>query len=124
MNQDLEKVRDVTSLRGRKFVFEDRVQAGILLAQQLQRYVKPFLILAIPSGGIPIAVATSAELEIPFDLVISRKIPLPHTLEAGYGAVTWNDIVVINTELTVQLQLTEKEIQKGILYAKQQVKEQ
>lgn len=124
MNQDLEKVRDLPSLRERKFVFKDRLQAGILLAQQLQRHLKPFLILAIPRGGIPIAVAMSAELKIPFDLVISRKIPLPYTLEAGYGAVTWNDIVVINTELTIQLQLTKEEIQKGILIAKQQVEDQ
>jgi putative phosphoribosyl transferase len=124
MNQDLEKVRDAPSLRGHKFVFKDRLQAGVLLAQQLQRHVKPFIILAIPRGGIPIAVALSAELAIPFDLVISRKIPLPYTIEAGYGAVTWNDIVVINTELTIQLQLTEEEIQEGILYAKQQVKDQ
>ena len=124
MNQDFTKVRDTPLLRGRKFVFKDRLQAGVLLAQKLQRHVKPFLILAIPRGGIPIAVAISAELAIPFDLVISRKIPLPYTLEAGYGAVTWNDIVVINTELTIQLQLTEEEIQKGILYAKQQVKDQ
>lgn len=124
MSQGLEKVRDVPSLRGRKFVFKDRLQAGVLLAQQLQRHVKPLIILAIPRGGIPIAVALSTELAIPFDLVISRKIPLPYTIEAGYGAVTWNDVVVINTELTIQLQLTKEEIQEGILYAKQQVKDQ
>jgi predicted phosphoribosyltransferase len=124
MNQDVEKVTDAPSLRGRKFVFKDRLQAGVLLAQQLQKHVKPCLILAIPRGGIPIAVAMSVELAIPFDLVISRKIPLPYTLEAGYGATTWNDVVVINTDLTIQLQLTEEEIQKGILYAKQQVKDQ
>ena len=124
MKQNVEKVRDAPPFRGRKFVFKDRLQAGVLLSQQLQRHVKPFLILAIPRGGIPIAVAMSSELAIPFDLVISRKIPLPYTLEAGYGAVTWNDIVVINTDLTVQLQLSDEEIQKGIGYAKQQVKDQ
>ena len=124
MNRDIEKNRDISSLRGRKFVFKDRLQAGILLAQQLQSYMKPLLILAIPRGGIPIAFAMSTELSIPFDLIISRKIPLPYTLEAGYGAVTWNDIVVLNTELTAQFHLTEKEIQEGILHAKRQVEEQ
>jgi putative phosphoribosyl transferase len=122
MKQSLEKVRDDPLLRGRTFVFKDRVQAGTLLAKQLKQYlVQPALILAIPRGGIPVAFAISEEMSAPFDLIISRKIPLPYTLEAGYGAVTWNDIVILNTELTTQLQLTEKEIQEGILSAKQQV---
>jgi predicted phosphoribosyltransferase len=125
MKQGLEKVRDNPSLRGRTFVFKDRVQAGALLAQQLKQYlVKPLLILAIPRGGIPVAFAISEEMSAAFDLIISRKIPLSYTLEAGYGAVTWNDIVVLNTELTTQLQLSEKEIQEGILSTKQQVEKQ
>jgi predicted phosphoribosyltransferase len=123
MKQNIDTVRDVPSLRGRKFVFENRLHAGAMLAKQLQKN-EPSVILAIPRGGIPIAFALSTKLSIPFDLVISRKIPLPYTQEAGYGAVTWNDIVVINTELTSQLRLTEEEVQEGILHAKQQVEEQ
>jgi predicted phosphoribosyltransferase len=100
------------------------MQAGTLLAEHLKQYlVKPLLILAIPRGGIPVAFAISEELSAAFDLVISRKIPLPYTLEAGYGAVTWNGIIVLNTELTSQLHLTEKEIQEGILNATRQVEE-
>lgn len=84
----------------------------------------PFLILAIPRGGIQIDVRMSEELAISFDLVISRKIPLPYTLEADYGAVTGNDLVVINIEFTVQLQLSDEEILEGVLYPKRQVEDQ
>ncbi len=125
MNGELKNVTDDPSLRGRNFVFRDRVQAGTLLAEQLKPIlVQPVVILAIPRGGIPVACTISEELAVAFDLVVSRKIPLPYTREAGYGAVTWKDIVVVNTALTAQLQLTENEMHDGIVTTKQQVEEQ
>jgi len=67
---------------------QDRTHAGRLLARMISPFVPPdSLVLAIPAGGIPVAVEVARELKIPLDLMIVRKIQIPGNTEAGFGAV-------------------------------------
>jgi predicted phosphoribosyltransferase len=85
------------SLRNRAHVFRDRLEAGDRLARRLEKYKgKEGLVLAIPSGGIPVGLRISQHLELPLDLVISRKIPIPF----------------LNDPLVTELHLTQEEIRK------------
>ena len=62
--------------------FKNRVDAGRELAQALAKYKdKRPAILALPRGGVPVAVA--AALDAPLDLILVRKIGVP--MQHGRG---------------------------------------
>ena len=99
------------SLRNKTHVFRDRLEAADRLARRLEKYRdKEGLVLAIPSGGIPIGLRISRHLELPFDLVISRKIPIPGNPEAGFGALSFEGSLFLNEPLVRELCLTQQEI--------------
>ncbi|MCK5421952.1 MAG: phosphoribosyl transferase, partial [Deltaproteobacteria bacterium] len=64
--------------------FRDREDAGRKLAEKLEPYrgVNPF-VLAIPHGGIPVAVEVAKGLGACLDVIVVRKIPIPSNTEAG-----------------------------------------
>jgi predicted phosphoribosyltransferase len=70
------------------------------------------LILAIPSGGIPIGLKISQDLGLPLDLMICRKIPIPGNPEAGFGALSFEGSLFLNEPLVKELRLTREEIRK------------
>jgi predicted phosphoribosyltransferase len=101
------------SFRNKTHVFRDRLEAGDHLARRLEKYRNTEgLILAIPSGGIPIGLRVSQHLGLPFDLVISRKIPIPGNPEAGFGALSFEGSLFLNESLVKELRLTQEEIRK------------
>lgn len=98
-------------LRNKSFVFEDRVEAGEHLAGMLQQFRgKDAIILAIPSGGVPVGLAVSSYLELPFDLLIIRKIPIPGNTEAGFGAISLEGDIFLNESMVKMLGLSKEEI--------------
>ena len=103
------------SLRDKVCVFKDRKEAGWLLAQKLSGYKDVNgIVLAIPSGGVPVAAEIVKVLGHPLDVIIVRKIQLPDNTEAGFGAVGPDGEVSLNTNLISQLHLTEKEVKRQI----------
>ncbi|MGI9422076.1 MAG: phosphoribosyltransferase [Hyphomicrobiaceae bacterium] len=90
-------------------LFRDRVEAGRLLADEIERrnYVDP-VVLALPRGGIPLAVEIGRRLNAPVDLVLVRKIGHPLQPELAVGAVVdgkhpeivYNDPVIEMSGLT------------------------
>ena len=98
-------------LRDRIGVFEDRSDAGEYLVRFLERCRgEDAVVLAIPSGGIPIGLAISKYLDLPLDLLIIRKIPVPGNPEAGFGAISLEGDVVLNQPLVRMLGLSDEEI--------------
>lgn len=98
-------------LRNKSFVFEDRVEAGEHLARMLQQFRgKDAIVLAIPSGGVPVGLAVSSYLELPFDLLIIRKIPIPGNTEAGFGAISLEGDMLLNESMVKMLGLSKEEI--------------
>ncbi len=93
--------------------YRDRVDAGRVLAGHLKRY-KPgdAIVFAIPRGGIPVAVEVAKKLGIGLDVIVSRKIPIPHNTEAGYGAVTEDGAIVLNEPLVERIGLTRQQIER------------
>ena len=100
-------------LRNKTHVFRDRLEAGDGLARRLEKYrKKEAFVLAIPSGGVPIGLTIARHLELPFDLVISRKIPIPGNPEAGFGAISFEGSLFLNEPLVRELSLNREDIQK------------
>lgn len=69
-------------------VFADRTAAGRLLARELlQRHLPDPVVLALPRGGVPVAVEVALALHAPLDLLIVRKIGAPGNPELAVGAI-------------------------------------
>ena len=112
-------------------LFEDRPDGGRKLAEKLAEYKnQPVLVLAIPNGGVLVGLEVTKALEADFNVIISRKIPMPLNPEAGIGAVTDDGTVILNPELVKRLKLNQNQInyqvnqvraqlyQRSILYRK------
>jgi predicted phosphoribosyltransferase len=103
------------SLRDKLHVFEDRNEAGRLLAEKLVTYKdSDSIIFGIPSGGVPIASEIARALDLPMDLIIVRKIQIPYNPEAGFGSVGPEGEIILNEGLLAQLSLTEQEMNAEI----------
>lgn len=109
-------VVDEPAFRERFHVFEDRSHAGVLLAGMLEEYrgCEGCLVLAIPAGGVEVAVPLCRRLGVRFDLAVTRKIHIPWNREAGFGAVTWRGSVLINRPLLDALGLTWEEVERCV----------
>ena len=71
-------------------IFQDRTEAGRALGEFMaSRYEgqEQTIVLAIPAGGVPVGLALSQRLKLPFDCLIVRKIQIPGNTEAGFGAM-------------------------------------
>jgi putative phosphoribosyl transferase len=105
------KLLDDPVLRNRTYVFADRAAAGKRLAQMLRDYQgKPLRLFAIPAGGVPVAAEIARALKVPLDLVIVRKIQLPWTTEAGFGALDPDGTPLFNEALLDRMTLSPQQI--------------
>ncbi len=112
---DTVTVVERADLRNRSPVFRDRSHAGEVLAGLLGApHLGDALLLAVPAGGVPVAVEVALRLGLELDVAVVSKITLPWNTEAGYGAVAWDGTVRINRSLAAQVGLDEGEIQAGI----------
>jgi len=100
--------------RDKIHIFKDRLHAGKLLAEKLAFNMKDTVLLAIPSGGVPIGYIISNTLRIDLDLILVRKLQIPWNTEAGFGAISWDGEIVLNENLIFQLGITEDIIKKVI----------
>ena len=81
-------------------IFENRYDAGRQLGEKLADYAgKPVVVMAIPNGGVAVALGVALALGADLDLVISRKIPLPLSPEGGFGAVTDDGTMLLSEEM-------------------------
>ncbi|MEZ0390942.1 MAG: alpha/beta family hydrolase [Pseudobdellovibrionaceae bacterium] len=83
-------------------IFESRADAGRQLAERLSslpvKERKNAILLALPRGGVPVAAEISKKLQIPYDVLIVRKIGHPRQPEYGIGAITEEGLYWMNPE--------------------------
>jgi predicted phosphoribosyltransferase len=92
--------------------FRDRVEAGTLLAVELDRFLdRPrTVVLALPRGGVPVGHTVARHLRVPFDILVVRKLGVPGHEETALGAIASGGIHVINRDLVGSLRLSPAEI--------------
>lgn len=94
-------------------LFQDRRAAGRVLAELLagRGYGEP-VVLALPRGGVPVALEVALRLGAPLDLVMVRKIGLPYQPELAAGAVVNGDSpeIVINEDVAQVAGLSRADI--------------
>jgi predicted phosphoribosyltransferase len=109
------KVYEIKTLRNRYHAFRDRFHAGEILGQMLAvEYERGegLIVLAIPSGGIPVGLKVRERLGCPMDLMIVRKLQIPGNTEAGFGAMTLDGNLFLNERLLSDLKLTSSQIEE------------
>lgn len=96
-------------------LYKTRAEAGSKLAREVAKLklVSP-IVLGIPRGGVPVGEPVAGVLGCPLDVVVLRKIPIPWSPEAGYGAVTLDRTVVINEKMLSYIRLGRGEIEAGV----------
>ena len=92
-------------------IFENRYDAGRQLASRLEEYKKQsVVVLAIPNGGLPVALPVALALDAELDVVISRKLPIPLRPEGGFGAIADDGAVILNQDVLREISLTQQQI--------------
>jgi putative phosphoribosyl transferase len=81
--------------------FHNRAEAGRRLAAKLTSYREHpnLLVLALPRGGVPVALEVARELDAPLDIFLVRKLGLPGHPELAMGAIATGGVRVLNNDL-------------------------
>ncbi|MBI2011217.1 phosphoribosyltransferase [Candidatus Daviesbacteria bacterium] len=106
-------------------IYKNREAAGQLLALRLSNYANKenTLVLGIPRGGVVVAYQIAKKLNIPLDIVITRKIGAPTQPELALGAldprgeVFWDqnllmELGIKKDQLVDEIEAQKKEIQR------------
>ena len=94
--------------------FRDRAQAGELLAGMLAgRAGAPgLLVLALPRGGVPVAVPVARRLGAALDVLTVRKLGVPGHEELAMGAIASGGVRVLNPGVVGALQVPDDIVER------------
>ncbi len=112
-------------------MFKDRKQAGKLLAKEIARLLSKqdsydrnrIVILALPRGGVSVALAVALAFRCPLDVIVSKKIGAPEQSELAIGAVTSDGLVVLEHKLQHYLQISQAYVESQVQILTQQTKQ-
>jgi predicted phosphoribosyltransferase len=79
------------------------------------------LVLAIPAGGVPVAVEIARGLGLPLDVAAISKITPPWNPESGYGAVAFDGTVILNERTRAYFRLTDQQVAEGVAQTREKV---
>lgn len=90
------------------FCFDDRQQAGRLLAEQLVEVpLERPLVLAIPRGGIDVGVEIARRLGAELDVVLARKLRCPWQPELAFGAISETGEVILDRSIRARASIDD-----------------
>lgn len=102
--------------------FRDRPAAGRRLAAMLKSYEgSDALVLAIPAGGVPVALEIAKALRLPLHVAPVSKILFPWTTESGFGAVAFDGSVWSDDTAVETYRLTSAQVEKATADARAKV---
>lgn len=94
--------------------FQDRRDAGRLLAEQLSAYAlrADVVVLGLPRGGVPVAYEVATALGAPLDVLLVRKLGVPKHEELAFGAIASGGVRVLNQSVVVDARLDRGRIEQ------------
>jgi putative phosphoribosyl transferase len=94
-------------------MFQDRSDAGRILARQLEAYRNNpnTIVLALPRGGVPVGYEVARELSVPLDVFLVRKLGVPGQEELAMGAIASGGIRILNEDIVVQLNISPHDVE-------------
>lgn len=97
-------------------MFHDRREAGRLLAEKLERYrgAHDVVVVGLPRGGVVCADEIAKALELPLDIIVPRKIGAPENKEFAIGAITEDEMEVLDDDTIETLNISRSSMKKAI----------
>jgi putative phosphoribosyl transferase len=96
-----------------KLPFQDREEAGKMLALKLTEYSnKDTIVLAIPRGGVVIGYQVANELKAPLDIIVPRKIGAPYNSELAIGAVAEDGSLSLDESAVMYMNISKSYIEE------------
>jgi predicted phosphoribosyltransferase len=102
--------------------FTDRLQAGRMLAERLETYLRSDArVLGMARGGVTVALGVAETLRLPLHALVVRKLGAPHNPELAIGAVSetgqlWIDrglILATGTSETYLAREIERQVEEA-----------
>ncbi|MEG0372156.1 MAG: phosphoribosyltransferase, partial [Clostridium sp.] len=104
-------------------MFLDRQDAGVKLSIELTKFKDENpIVLAIPRGGIVTAYETIKKFGFQWDLIIPRKIGLPHNKEIAIGAISLEEVYIFNENYIDILNISREYIKEEVLEQTKEIK--
>lgn len=93
--------------------FEDRVEAGRLLADEIafRKPAQDMVTLALTRGGVPVGFAVADRLRTPLDIIIARKIGVPWQPELAMGAIA-GSARVLDYATIQEFRINDQEVER------------
>jgi putative phosphoribosyl transferase len=92
-------------------LFADRVDAGEQLAEALRRLERENpVVLGLPRGGIPVAFQVARTLGAELDVIVVRKLGVPHHEEVAFGAIGEGGVRVLNEDVVNHLRAGKQDL--------------
>src|SRR5207249_12188803 len=81
--------------------FPNRIEAGRLLAEKLEKYADrdDVIVLGLPRGGVPVASEVAKRLGALLDVFIVRKFGVPGFEELAAGAIASGGVRVLSEDV-------------------------
>ena len=107
-----------------RFQFQNRAEAGRLLAAKLEDYAgrDGVIVLGLPRGGVPVAFEVAAKLKAPLDVFLVRKLGLPGHEELALGAVASGGLCVFNDSLVISCNVPRRVLDDIIARERKELK--
>ncbi|HYP46199.1 MAG TPA: phosphoribosyltransferase [Propionibacteriaceae bacterium] len=94
-------------------MFTDRADAGRRLGERLSHLKgQDLVVLGLPRGGVPVAFQVAQTLDAPLDVIVVRKLGLPHQPELAMGAIGEDDVRVLDFDVLRRGRVSDAELEQ------------
>ena len=105
-------------------MFESRHDAGRQLADKLGEYNnQSAVVMAIPNGGVPVALEVAGAINADLGLVICRKVPILLNPEGSLGAAADDGTVILNEEAVKKIGFSRQRLEDEINKVRAEIKQ-
>ena len=82
------------------------------------------MVLAVPNGGVPVALEVAAALNAELDLVICHKLTLALNQEGSLGAITDDGTLILNEAAMMKTGLSRQQVEHEVSQVRAEIKKQ
>jgi predicted phosphoribosyltransferase len=86
-------------------------------------YNQSAVVLAIPNGGVPVAVEVAGAIKADLDLVVCRKVPILLNPEGSLGAAADDGTVILNEEAVKRIGFSRHRLEDEINKVRAEIKQ-
>ena len=105
-------------------VFQNRAEAGRILATQLQQYDQraDVIVLGIPRGGVPVAFEIASGLDVPLDVFVVRKLGVLWHPELAFGAIASGGVRILDSGIVESTGISRAEMERVAAKEKEELR--